>query len=542
MNREHILSAREYGFPLILAAVIAVAGTLPYLYGYQHTPAGERFMGFIGRGTNGSNGYLMMAKQVERGCHLIENKITPEPLPRSYFNLEWWLFGSFARWTGLSLIATFHADRVFTAFFVLFSIYFLARSCLKTTGARRLALALAALGSGLGWTIWLADRALGLHLPYPLDLQGVSACAYLVNKPHFARAVGLAALQYGFLVLGEQRGLRRYFVYSGLAAILRTAVRPYHIPETYLVFALVPLILCWREGRFDLRRIGNYALAGLVHLPAALYFVWLAHADVLGMGGWKREGLLLVPMILWLGLPFLLTCAGFAAAGLSKLRNTDVATIVLGAWLFMAWLLENTFPYYTAAHESSFEAYCIAPVLLAMLGPIPWLYARLSARWNVPRTMAGLALVLLCLPSSAYVYGRFFTDLNGPQNPPWRYYVSENVFQALRWLEDNADPNAVVLASDTTSQFVPVVANNKTVTGHDMLTAWYDTKNAEIGRFYGVRGDDAFKQQMIRRYRVSYVLFGPYERMPQGMVPEEHPWLRPAHREGDVLVYAVQLQ
>lgn len=532
---------REYGFPLALAVIIALLGTVPYVYAYRHTPAGERFMGFVGRGTNGSNGYLMMAKQVQQGASLIENKLTPEPLPRTYFNLEWWAFGSFARWTGLSLIATFHVDRVLTVFLVLLSLYFLASVCLEGAGARRMAVSLAVLGSGFGWIIWSADKAFGLQWPFSLDLQGVSTAAYLMNKPHFARAVALAALQYAFLILGETRGRRRYFVYSGLAAVLRTAVRPYHIPETCLVYVLVPVLLAWRDGRLDLRRMANYGIALLIHLSAALYFVWLAQGNVLGMAGWKRNGILLVPMLLWLGLPFLLTCAGFVASGLSKLRSAGAIPIVLGAWLFMAWLLENAFPYYTAAHESSFEAYSTAPILLALLGPIPWLYARLKSRWPVPRAMAGLALLLCCMPSSVYVYGRFFVDCAHPGNPPWRYYVSEDFYQALCWLEANTGPEKVVLASDSSSQFIPVVASNKTVTGHDMLTAWYNEKNAEVGRFYGAPGDEDFKRSLIRKYRVAYVLFGPYERVQNGMRPQDYPWLRPVFSRGPVSVFAVEL-
>ncbi|MBI2435698.1 MAG: hypothetical protein HYV26_22820 [Candidatus Hydrogenedentes bacterium] len=547
---------REYLFPCVLACFFAVIGTFPYGYGYATAPEGKAFMGFVGRGTCGLNGYLMFAKQVQDGQHLLENRTTPEPLPRTYFNIEWWLFGIVAKLTGLSLIVTFHLDRIFTVFFYCLSLYYLAARCLPTPGWRQLAVALITLGSGLGWVLLLATSLTGLELPqtfdWPaIDLQGVSIFAYLVNQPHFVRAAACAALTYAFLLDGERTGKLRYFVFSGLAAFAHSMIRPYHIAELYLVYALFPVLLWIRGAGLEApaawRRFMNYGVAGLAHSPAALFYLYLAIEGTLGMAGWRRQSRFLFSTVLWMGLPFLLVCVHFAWNGLCHWRSARPATLLLGLWLGIAWLLVNTFPFFVAGHEAAWGAYTTAPVLLALIGPVPaalrWLqvHGRGRLRFTSPlarRAMAGI-LVLACMPSSVYAYARMFTTLHHPVYPQ-HYYLDKDTLAALRWLEAHSSPEDVVLASHNTSQYIPRFSHNKVVTYHDMLTANYAEKTAQVKQFFANQGDDAFKRWLVQHYNVRFILYGPEEREEGAMRPEDHPWMQQVLQTGQATVWAVQ--
>ncbi|MCC6143758.1 MAG: hypothetical protein IT368_08115, partial [Candidatus Hydrogenedentes bacterium] len=190
------INRREFLFPFLLALAFIAVGSLPYWYGYATAHDDEVFMGFVGRGTPGAQGYLMLAQQVMGDRQLMENKMTNEPLPRTYVNVEFWLYGKFAKYTGLGLMGTFHAWRALTAIAYLCIIYFLAALGLPTVFLRRTALLLIALGSGLGWIIWCINVMTPLDLPLPLDLNGVAISGYLMNKPHFIRGGLFAALQY----------------------------------------------------------------------------------------------------------------------------------------------------------------------------------------------------------------------------------------------------------------------------------------------------------------------------------------------------------
>jgi len=540
-------AAREYTFPLALGVVMAVAGSLPYLYGCLSEAPDEVFMGFVGRGTPGANGYFMLARQAVEGEVFMVNRMTPEPTPQSYFSLQWLLFGRLVRWTGLSMIAMFHIWRVLSVVLFPCAAYFLVALCLDTVFQRRLALALMVFGSGLGWVFWLARKAAGIGLPYPLDLQGVSIFGYLVNNPHFIRAGIFTALTWAFLLRGEATGKLRYFVYSGLAATGHGIIRPYLVPEVFLVYALFPAMLSLAEGRWQWRRFVPYAVAGIVFLPAALYLVLTAYANVLGMAGWKRHSLFLSEQALWLGIPFLLVAGYFVFHGLSKARGARPATLLLGLWVGVVLLLVHAYPYFIAGQELSFWALTMAPPILLMLGPGPAIleWARIrapraAARLTAANTRAwaAAALVMACAPSSLYVYARDFKDLHGPV-PPWRYYLDKDVHAALEWLDANTRPNEVVLASHDTSQFIPRLSRNRVVSGHDMLTADYGEKNGLVSRFYQARGDDEFKRGLVRRFQVRYVVFGPYEWAHNGAAPADHPWLKQVFRSGGVTVYHV---
>ena len=546
MGRLH---PRELLFPLLLGLAIAAVGSLPYWHGYATQGEDEVFMGFVGRGTPGANGYFSFARQAAEGHLLFVNQMTPEPGPRAYFSLQWLAFGLFSKWTGLSLAATFHVGRVLTVLLFVLAAYYLAGQCLDRPFQRRLAVSLTVLGAGFGWVVWLVNKAAGADLPFPLDIRGVSVFGYLVNNPHFIRAGLFAALQYAFLLRGEQTGKLRYFLLSGLANEGHSLIRPYHVPETILVYGLFPVFLCLVERRFDARRFLNYGAAGLVALPGMVYIVVTTLQNVLGMAGWYRQSLFLIEQVLWMGLPFLAVCIYAALFGMTRARQARRSDLLLAYWIACAWLLTHAFPYFNAGHENELYPLALAAPILLLRGPLPLLHAGLGER--APRVaeafsrkrvqrLAAVALVLACMPSSAYVYARFFNDLHAPV-PPYRYYLDYGTHRALEWLADNARESEVVLASQETSQFVPRMTACKVVTGHDMLTAHYGEKNGLVWRFLHIPGEDGFKQWIARRFNVRYVVCGPEERSPGGMNPQDHPWLREIFRADRTTVYRVSL-
>jgi len=556
----------EYGFAAVLAAAVVVAGSLPYVYGYGHAGDGSRFMGFVGRGVFGLNGYMMLARQAQDGWHLFENLTTSDDVPRVFFNLEWWLFGKMARWTGLSLIAVFHVWRAATAVLFVFSVHYLLRLCLDTPFQRKLALAWTVLGSGFGWILWSASRTItllfpathawaqdqlvstvrleGLLFPMPVDVTGVSAPAYLLNQPHFLRALAFSALTYAFLLAGERTGRRACFLLSGVAAAIHAMIRPYNIPETYLVFALFPMLLCLRDGRFAWARFKNYALAGLILAPVVVYYAYLAHAHAMGSRGPSWRPRLFVDHVLWFGLPFVLMLCSFRGVG--HVRQARPAGILLGLWVLVAFLIEQAYPYYRTGQEAAFAAYVIVPPILAM-GPLraghAWLCDSGRLRWLEPRSgrfkrATAVAIVLFCMPSFGIAYARMFTGL---RDRPAPYYSSDDVLGALGWLAANAQRHDTVLAGFETGQLVPRIAGVKTYQGHYMITSNHAPKRADAQRFYGRPGDDAFKRQLVTGHRIRFVFVGPSERQPGGMEPTEHDWLKRRFSQGDAAVYEVVL-
>jgi hypothetical protein len=534
------IQRREWCFPLALAIAFTVFGSLPYLYAMRAEGPAETFMGFVGRGTPGANSYFAFSRQVAEGSNLTTNLYSPHAPSRAYFNPEWWVIGAAARTTGLSLTSLFHVERVLAAFAFLLAAYYLCAVVLATVRYRRLALALIAFGGGFGWIIEALNAAIHGNLIVPVDTQGVTLFAYLVNKPHFIRAGACAALQYAWLIRGAESGRWGFFCAAGLAASAHSLIRPYQIPEACLVLLLYVVVRSLRNPCAIRQVMLQAGCAFLGHVPAIAWHAWILLDNPLGLGPMQAwQPMFLLTQMLWLGLSF---CAVLVYAGFRCIRGrwrSELSIPVL--WLAGAMLLLQAHPWFPWGVESYFP-WVLAPPLLFVKHIVPpaanWLTTRHRTRFLRPLTLA--LLMVLVLPGNALNYARFFTTLHDPV-PPWRYYLPNDLLNGLNWLEKNAAPESVILASHDTSQFVPRLANLRVVSGQDVLTDHYREANASVLRFFLTPGDDAFKEGLCREQRVSYIVVGPFERTFAALNPDDHPWMHPVFREGDVAIYRVEL-
>lgn len=554
---------KEYWFPAMAGAVLVVAGTLPYLFGYLHACPGKRFTGFVGRGVESSAGYFMFARQAQDGYNLFENKFNPELLPRKYFNLEWWAYGKLSRWTNLSLLTLFHIDRVLTVFLFVFSCYYLCGLAIDSVFGRRVALSLIVFGAGFGWGLWISSKTLGPHmagasydglrgllvhgagLPISRDVAGVTIFGYLINKPHFIRACLCIVLAMAFLLAGERTRKTRYFALSGLCALLYTQIRPYGIPELCASYAVFPALVSLKERRFATRLFRNCALSALLLLPSIALYAYLAHGNVLGMKGWERVSGRFVEYIVWYGLPFVLLILD--SPGLMRFRFMPKPTLLLLVWLLSAFLFAQSYPYFRSGEETAAWSFWIVSAVLATAGPLRRLWYRVvqPAAANVLsptlagsprfRVAAAALLVAFCGLSNVIVYGRMFSGLSDCSRV---YYMDEDYYAAFDWLDVHANKNEVVLASYSTSAFVPWFSGNKTVTGHDMITADFDEKNAAIQHFYADPGEADSKRRFLAHNAVRYVIVGPWEDFgTAGWQAIGASSLQEAFSSGDVSVY-----
>lgn len=535
MPAMHPIQRREWLFPLLLAAFFVVAGTAPYVYGYQSAGSDEVFMGFVGRGTPGANSYLAFARQVEAGSDRTTNLYNPHAPSRAYFNPEWWCMGAAARLSGLPLLFWFHTGRVLSAVAFLLAAYYLCAAFLNGIAARRAALALIAFGAGFGWLLAGINALAGTDLGLTNDARGVTIFGYLMNKPHFIRAGAFAALQYAWLIRGDQTGKTRYFLLSGLAASGHSLIRPYHIPEACLTLALYFAARTWGNRTAARTTFGHVFASALGHVPAIVWQAFVYLKNPLGLGAMDAwPPFLLLALIGWFGLPLAAILIQF---GVRVLRGgaagPHLSVPVL--WLAAAALLLHAHPWFPWGVESYFP-WIFAPPLLFLRHTWPRI-----AGWCDTANRRRIAIALLalaCLPTNLMVYTQFFTTLHRPQEP-WRYYLDRDTLDAIGWLRDNAPEEATVIASHATSQFIPRLANLRVLTGQDALTPNYRAMNSHVLRFFQSPGDDAFKKWLCREQGAAYVLAGPEERALGIVGLETYRWLAPVHSAGATTVYRV---
>jgi hypothetical protein len=537
---------REYWFPVLLAVLIFIGGSIPYIYGYYHAEDGDNFMGFIGRGTVSANSYLMISRQYEEGHNLALNLHNTEINARNYFHFEWWAFGKFARWTGLSLITTFHVWRFFSVLGYLLAVYYLAAAALDSVFKRRLAVSLICFTAGFGWICYVLN-SFGMHLYLPLDVRGVGPSGYLINNPHFIRSNLFVALLIAFLLRGEETGQWRYFVYAGIAATLASMMRPFHIPGTYGLCILFPLLRCYQQRRMDWKRIGMYLLVLIVHTPIFLWHFYVWKTNPLGLSHWIRQSEFFLSQVLWLGLPFTAVAVYFLLRGFSPIPKARPAYLLLGLWLFLAVLCEEASPYYTWAHESM-SPYVLASPILAVALPFPWIFhaccnwAPIKNRFpnaayslSLKRILA-CALILACAPSTLIVYRNFFVLLERPHH---LYYCSDNLMDSFSWVEEHTEPGTTILATPATSQYVTRFMDRKVLATQDILTPNFRSEEAQMRRFFRETGDAEFKRAYCRNRKVDYVIYGKTERNSGPMNPDNYGWLKSVYKNDTTTIYAV---
>lgn len=521
------ISKKEFWFPLVLGIIICIVGSFPYIYGKSLENEKGIFMGMVGRGTAGSFGYIMFQRQAWEGKWWFTNQCTPDSPNNSYFNIEWWLLGSLARIASLSVLEFFHVDRCFSIFLFLFSIYYFLALILDTIPQRRFVLLLITTGSGLGWLLRCLNSMFYLSLPLSWDMEGIQILSYLICKPHFIRSITLAVLMYTFLIRGFQTGKVIFFILCGIMALLHSLMRPYLIPESYIMFILIPLLFCIMKKKLEWKWFRLCAIPAIIHFPAILYYFWVSLSDALGMSGWAENHQFmgkpgfLIEYILGIGWTWLV-CMIFFIYLVRKCQER-ISFLVILMWILVAWGICNLYPYWKPGQESGLYAFIIAPPILTIIGPYQWIsnyFTQNNAIRNKifhfllflfsQKLLLATLIILISIPTTAFVYYSMFRDLKYG-HPQWSYFLSRDAHYALEYLIKNGKENDVVIASPKTSPFIFALTPCRTVTGHFMLTKDYVKKTEDVVRFFK-HTQLPVQEEILQKYRVRYIFVGPYER------------------------------
>ncbi|MCX8065763.1 MAG: hypothetical protein N3G21_11440 [Candidatus Hydrogenedentes bacterium] len=546
-----VYSSKEYFLPILVGVLVIIIGSFPYIYGYYIAGNEKVFMGMVGRGTHASFGYIMFQRQALEGKTFLRNQCTPEPLGSRYFNPEWWIMGRLASWCNISLIQLHHIDRILSVLLFVITVYYLLSVTLETFSQRAFVFLLIVFGSGFGWVIWTFNYFFKTGYPISWDIQGVQVFGYLINKPHFIRAFVFATLMYAWLIRGFQSSYLIYFLLSGFAGFVHIIIRPYYIPETFILYLILPPIHFWVTKKTDKRILLYSIIAIALHIPAFAYYAWFAIDDPLGMRGWSvkdhflgKPGML-IEYVMGIGWTFLL-CIFFIHYIVRQCKKR-LTILMIFVWALVSWGVCNLYPYWKLGHEGGLNVFWVAMPILTIFGPWTWLKEFISKTEklqilfsNKVLFVGGLLLILLSTPSSIYVYANMFTSLrNG--HPLWTYYATKDLYDSFQWLNENTEEDSVVLATQRTSQLVFAWTHCKTVTGSFILTINFGQKDAEVNRFYTESDCESFSKNLLEKYRVKYVYYGPYEKeLSKEIPPKILTELKPIFKKGDTEIYKVE--
>ncbi|MEA2008811.1 MAG: hypothetical protein U9O54_06790, partial [Chloroflexota bacterium] len=202
---------REKQFYFIIGLVLILAITLPYIYAAQAGGSEHVFGGFLMNMQDG-NSYLAKMYQGWRGDWRFTLPYTAEPGAGGYIFLFYLGLGHLARILNAPLVLVFHVARILGAMCMLWALSHFYETLFQSPRRRKLAFAISALGSGVGWLalllgnigsdFWVAET-------YPF------LSAYV--NPHFA--LGLALIVWMITPRTEKRPLLMFIAALALAAM-----------------------------------------------------------------------------------------------------------------------------------------------------------------------------------------------------------------------------------------------------------------------------------------------------------------------------------
>ena len=113
---------------------------------------------------------------------------------------------------------------------------------------------------------------------------------------------------------------------------------------------------------------------------------------------------------------------------------------------------------------------------------------------------------------------------------------------ALDWLGEQTGWNETVLAGPETGNPIPGRIGHRVVIGHWIETVDYSGKLESVSRFYSTGMSNAERIDLLNRWGVAYVFFGPEEQGIGDFYPDAVDYLVPVYRNDVCAVYRVALR
>jgi hypothetical protein len=111
--------------------------------------------------------------------------------------------------------------------------------------------------------------------------------------------------------------------------------------------------------------------------------------------------------------------------------------------------------------------------------------------------------------------------------------------EAIDWLRENVDDTAVILGSYQTGNYVAAQAGQRVMLGHWAETVDFAGKETAVNQFFDGKTSDAWRQDMLVNFNVSYVWFGPREQALGDFDPETAVYLTKVYQNPTITIFYV---
>jgi len=416
---------------------------------------------------------------------------------------------------------------------------------------RNLAFLLTAFASGLGW-IWVLEKYLVRphHLDFPRDVYTMPGNTLwsMTGAPQLVFALAILCAVFWMTLRGLQSEKWGWSIGSAFAALFLGMGHIYDLVTVWAVLLIFGCLLVlrdgWRWSRFW--RLGSVVL---LSAPSAAYWGWvasdanpiwkqaLAQYDVLGVFTPDPPHLLVL-----LGIPLLIALVTYR--GVVPLKGQTNEQLLIKSW-FGITLLLIYLP--LRFRIMLLNGYQIPLAVLATQGYydhfVPWLQERLP-RLQRPfrldrsdaRRAANILLLLAVLPTNLYLIAWRVYDLSEHDYP---FYLNEDDFHALQWIEENAGPEDVILSSLSIGHYIPGQTGARPFLSNMVMTKDSDWKRAKVREFFDWESSDSTRRQLIEDFGIDFLFWGEAERRLGDYDPRASTFLVPLFISNRTILFSV---
>jgi hypothetical protein len=538
----------EWWFVFIVAMIILVFTSLPYVYGYLSTPSDQKFMGMM-LDVPDHLQYFSWMRELST-ANLAANKLTPEPNKPVFFNLLWWGLGRLGNVLGWGYPALYQLLRVLAVGSFLPLAYLFCARFFEDLWQRKVAFLTICLTSGLGWILVLLKYTVTKgELLFPLDVFVAEGNTFLgiLGYPHF-----IAALLYIFvfyLVLrGEGAKKYSFAVLAGLFAQFLGWQHAYDLIIVYGVLGAYGVLKMIRDRKVPVfLLVSGVIIVGISCWPA-VYSVMLTSLDPLweevlaqfANAGVYTPNLLHLPILL--GIAFVLALITAIRDHPFRSGGLPDYPLFITSWFWVSFILVYLPVDYQIHMLNGWQ---IPIALLAVKGLFDWIIPffekklKSSVRLRGPNARIIIPVIFLISISmtNIYLWAWRFLDLSRHNYP---FYLNRDEVNGLDWLERNGSGNDVVISSLDIGQYVPALTGKTAFLAHWAQTINYHEKVGFVEQFFSDQTDDELRKELIRDYGIRFVFYGPAENSMGDFDPSEAVYLEKVYSSPAVEIFQVR--
>jgi hypothetical protein len=544
------VTTSEWRFVLGIIAFVLLFTSLPFAYAYLTAPPDKQFMGIM-LDVPDHGQYFSWMRELTY-APLSSNKLTPEPNQPIFFNLLWFGLGRIGGLLGLNYDVMYQVMRVIGVVAFLLLAYRICAWFFDEVTQRRAAFLIITFTAGFGWVLVILKYVLGLdEPPLPLTLYVAESNTFqgILGYPHFIAAL-LYVFVFDLVLRGQEKSQLRHAVYAGLWALFLGWQHAYDLVLVYAILGAYIALSFLRDRKPPWYLIKSFIIIGFISWWPALYSAVLTKLDPVwkevlaqfGNAGVYTPNLIQLPILL--GPAFLV--ALFTAVVMLVKQKLNWAN----KWLFaLSWFFVQ-FPLVYLPVDFQIHmlnGWQIPIALLAVYG----IYNIITdtrqqttdnrqndsvavARRPITARSLTIVLIIALLPTNLYLWAWRFIDLRRHDYP---FYLHKTELAAMRWIEQQPDPDAVVLSSLTTGQYLPMFTGKPTYLAHWAQTLRFFEKRDNVQTFFAAQTTDPQRQHLLQQHNVRYVFFGPAERELGGYNPATSSFLKLVFETPDVKVF-----